>query len=64
MPLCDKCGNLVSEQDIIPICVARQTMSEPAEYQEWCRDCVPPDAERLAYERANRIWGERHGGEL
>jgi hypothetical protein len=61
---CEKCGNIVAERDIVPICVSRQTMNEPAEYREFCRECVGPSAEWLAEQRANRIYKERTGSEL
>ena len=65
MPLCDKCGDLVAEKDIRSVCVARQTMSSPAEYVEWCAPCCGEDRDD-AYERAERSneWEKRGGGGL
>jgi hypothetical protein len=48
---CDGCG---------------QTHSSPAEYEvrDLCSFCRQEDTRDAAYERANAIWGETHGGEL
>jgi hypothetical protein len=64
MPLCDKCGNIVAEADIRPVCVAKQTFDSPAEYAEICLECCGDDERDPDYERANLLFGEKHGGHL
>jgi hypothetical protein len=63
MAYCDKCGNIVAEADIRSVRVLRQTFSSPAEYSEWCAECVGEDRDE-AYERANLKYKETHGSEL
>jgi hypothetical protein len=65
MAYCDKCGYIVAEKDIVPICISRQTWGEPAEYAEYCKECIGQDRDE-DYERAQAsdAWQRRGGGGL
>ena len=46
---CDKCNHYVVALYDVQTC--KQTHSSPAEYERWCRHCIPEDRDE-AYERA------------
>jgi hypothetical protein len=48
---CDHCDHLVPVSRLQAVQVCRATMSSPAEYEQWCQDCIGPERDE-AYERA------------